>query len=55
MKPGYTVENRIPDPNIHWGIIVYNWEILNVVQNSPIIKNSSSLNDYHIGVWKRKI
>ncbi len=57
MNPGYKIENSIPDIEIHWGILVYNWEVLNIVQNAPIIENSFSLinkQDYKIGLWKLK-
>lgn len=57
MKPGYIIENRIPIEEVHWGILVYNWEVLNIVQNHAIIENSISLkhrHDYHVGLWKLK-
>lgn len=58
MKPGYTIENKTPNPKLHWGIVVYNWSDLNMVQNAPIVENSyilSDKKDFHIGLWKRKI
>lgn len=58
MKPAYTIENRIPKEQIHYAILVYNWEFLNIVQNAPIIENSSMLLDkkekYKVGLWKLK-
>lgn len=58
MRKGYTIKNRIPEKKIHIGILVYNWRFLNVVQNAPIIKNSSMLLDRSsgekIGLWKIK-
>lgn len=57
MKPGYSIENKTPKKNIHWAILVTNWQYLNVVQNSPIIENSFLLiqkHSHNIGVWKLK-
>lgn len=58
MKPGYTIENRTPEKGLHYAILVYNWQYLNIVQNAPIIKNSSMLwqkNDNDkVGLWKLK-
>jgi hypothetical protein len=58
MKPGYKIENRIPEKWLHYSILVYNWKFLNVVQNAPIIKNSLLLRDKtgkeKLGVWKLK-
>lgn len=58
MRQGYAIENRVPEKGIHFGILVYNWGFLNVVQNAPIIENSSMLLDKSsvekIGLWKIK-
>lgn len=59
MEKGYKIENEVPQQNFHFAIIVYNWTGLNIIQNMPVIENTSLLTDcaseYQIGIWKQKL
>lgn len=58
MQPNSQIENNLINNEYINSIIVYNWEVLNVVQNMQVVENSSLLNEFRndaqIGVWKTK-
>jgi hypothetical protein len=58
MNPGYTIENKTPEKGLHFAILVYNWQYLNIIQNAPVVENSFLIlkkkDKDKIGLWKLK-